>query len=278
MANMDSIDVPRVLSTLGLVAEAATTDELLDAVLEASVALVHADSAVMTEVSAVVIERQAVVTKSSAMATGDGQARPRIRTWPEDFLPVGQQLSFDRLNHRSPWPLATHTPSGDGRPLRIADRLSHQHYRGLEIYGEPLQDSGFDHQVAFSIPIDRDRRLCVTINRHGGDFSKAELDRLEALRRPVAACASHIALRERFDIPGTFASARLTPRERDVLTLVATGLSNTQIGLRLGISARTVNKHLEHIFTKTGLSNRTQVAACWPQMEQQNRRSSARRP
>jgi DNA-binding CsgD family transcriptional regulator len=242
MANMDSIDVPRVLSTLGLVAEAATTGELLGAVLEASVALVHADSAVVTEVSVAAIEYRAVVTQGSNIVTAKGPARPKIKTWPEEFLPVGQQLRLDQLNQRNTWPLATH---------------------------ELMPDRGFDHQVALSIPIDRDRRICVTINRHGRDFSKSEVDRLEALRRPVAACASRIALMEHFDLPGTTATARLTPREQDVLTLVATGLSNVQIGLRLGISARTVNKHLEHIFTKTGLSNRTQVAACWPRMGRQ---------
>jgi DNA-binding CsgD family transcriptional regulator len=149
------------------------------------------------------------------------------------------------------------------------DLFSQRYYRGLQIHDELRRDLGFDHQVAFSIPIDRHRRICVTINRHGRDFSKSEVDRLEALRRPVAACASRIALMERFDLPGTSATSRLTPRERDVLTLVATGLSNVQIGLRLGISARTVNKHLEHIFTKTGLSNRTQIAACWPRIGRQ---------
>ena len=122
--------------------------------------------------------------------------------------------------------------------------------------------------MAFSIPIEPDRRICVAMNRQGGDFSASELDRLEALRRPVAACASRIAHEERFDVPGVGATACLTPREHDVVTLVATGLSNAQIGLRLGISARTVNKHLEHIFAKTGLSNRTEAAAWWPRILQ----------
>ena len=296
---MDSIDVPRVLSILGAVAEAATTDELLGAVLEASVALVHPDTAVVTEVRAVDIQNSAVdiaddavdvqdavdiresavvirdsahmtthVAKGNAMVTAVGPAGPRIKMWPEDFLSVCQQLAFDQLNTKSPWPLVTQTRLGDECPLRISDLFDQRRYRSLEIYSELFRVLGFDHQVAFSIPIDQNRRICVAMNRRGGDFSTSELDRLEALRRPVAACASRIALVERFDIPGVGATPRLTPREHDVLTLVATGLSNAQIGFRLGISARTVSKHLEHIFTKTGLSNRTEVAACWPRIQQ----------
>ena len=285
---MESIDVPRVLSILGAVAEAATTDELLGAVLEASVALVHPDTAVVTEVGAVDIQDSAVVTRDSAVVTRDGAvvtkdsahvtkgntmvtavspAGPRIKTWPKDILSVKQQLAFDQLNTKRPWPLATQTRHGDGSPLRISDLFSEPRYRSLEIYSELFRVLGFDHQVAFSIPIDQDRRICVAMNRQSGDFSTSELDRLAALRRPVAACASRIAHMERFDVPGIGATACLTPREHDVLTLVATGLSNAQIGLRLGISARTVNKHLEHIFTKTGLSNRTEAAAYWPRIQ-----------
>ena len=48
-----------------------------------------------------------------------------------------------------------------------------------------------------------------------------------------------------------------------MLALVAGGLTNQTIGRRLGISARTVNKHLEHVYAKTGTTNRTQAAACW---------------
>ncbi len=58
-------------------------------------------------------------------------------------------------------------------------------------------------------------------------------------------------------------SVGVSTRESEVLALVASGLTNDQIGRRRGISARTVNKHLEHLFAKTGLTNRTQAAAHW---------------
>ncbi|HET7475973.1 MAG TPA: HD domain-containing phosphohydrolase [Dermatophilaceae bacterium] len=48
----------------------------------------------------------------------------------------------------------------------------------------------------------------------------------------------------------------LTAREREVLGLVAHGLTNAAVGRRLGISAKTVNAHLEHVYAKLGVSCR----------------------
>jgi DNA-binding NarL/FixJ family response regulator len=53
----------------------------------------------------------------------------------------------------------------------------------------------------------------------------------------------------------------LTPRERQVLELVAHGLTNKEIGLRLSISERTVQYHLNGIFNKTTTDSRTAAAA-----------------
>jgi non-specific serine/threonine protein kinase len=52
----------------------------------------------------------------------------------------------------------------------------------------------------------------------------------------------------------------LTRREREVATLVADGLGNREIATRLFLSKRTVDSHIEHIFTKLGFSSRTQLA------------------
>jgi DNA-binding NarL/FixJ family response regulator len=56
----------------------------------------------------------------------------------------------------------------------------------------------------------------------------------------------------------------LTPRERDVLGLVATGLPNKAIARRLAISEKTVKAHLTRIFAVVGVSARTS-AALWAQ-------------
>jgi predicted ATPase/DNA-binding CsgD family transcriptional regulator len=52
----------------------------------------------------------------------------------------------------------------------------------------------------------------------------------------------------------------LTGREHEIALLVAAGLSNREIAHRLVISKRTVDAHIEHIFTKLGVSSRVQLA------------------
>lgn len=53
----------------------------------------------------------------------------------------------------------------------------------------------------------------------------------------------------------------LTPREREVASLIVEGLTNRQIAERLVISKRTADTHVEHILTKLGVTSRTQIAA-----------------
>lgn len=52
----------------------------------------------------------------------------------------------------------------------------------------------------------------------------------------------------------------LTQRERDILVLVATGLSNKEIAGRLGISERTARTHVSNVLAKMQLASRTQAA------------------
>jgi DNA-binding NarL/FixJ family response regulator len=52
---------------------------------------------------------------------------------------------------------------------------------------------------------------------------------------------------------------RLTLREQEVVALVADGLSNKAIAIRLGVSTRTVEGHVNHVFTKLDLESRTEL-------------------
>jgi DNA-binding response OmpR family regulator/DNA-binding CsgD family transcriptional regulator len=61
--------------------------------------------------------------------------------------------------------------------------------------------------------------------------------------------------------PSRLADAALTPRETEVLSWLAKGKTNRDIGDILGMSHRTVNKHLEHIFEKLGVETRAAAAA-----------------
>jgi DNA-binding NarL/FixJ family response regulator len=58
---------------------------------------------------------------------------------------------------------------------------------------------------------------------------------------------------------GPSSGPRLTWRERETVELVAEGLSNKAIAARLGVSVRTVEGHLNHVFTKLGVESRTEL-------------------
>jgi DNA-binding NarL/FixJ family response regulator len=95
------------------------------------------------------------------------------------------------------------------------------------------------------------------------DCEPAEL--LAAVR---SAAAGHVPIDPRVagvllpDTSGGRPEDLISPREIEVLHLVAQGLANKQIGRRLGISERTVKAHLGRVFRQIGVADRTS-AALW---------------
>lgn len=85
--------------------------------------------------------------------------------------------------------------------------------------------------------------------RRLGDIGMGEAMWLLSLQRPGEAAASRLA------------TAALTPRETEVLSWVAKGKTNRDVGDILGLSPRTVNKHLEHVFEKLGVETRAAATA-----------------
>jgi DNA-binding CsgD family transcriptional regulator len=96
-------------------------------------------------------------------------------------------------------------------------------------------------------------RLCTEL----GDGDAAELER-------DAALGTFEALGARTELARLGASPDTTPltgREREVLRLVATGLTNRDVATELVISEHTVARHVQNIFTKLGLSSRAAATA-----------------
>jgi DNA-binding NarL/FixJ family response regulator len=97
----------------------------------------------------------------------------------------------------------------------------------------------------------------------GGTDQAAGQARAAHQARPGARTGRAGALASEPDaaVPGEAAPV-LTPRELEVLSLVAEGLSNPGIAQRLALSEHTVHRHLSNILHKLGLPSRV-AAAAW---------------
>jgi DNA-binding CsgD family transcriptional regulator len=96
-------------------------------------------------------------------------------------------------------------------------------------------------------------QVSISLHRAAGTFAPAAVAALDALcpllvRRMVPLVVPH-------DV--------LTARQRQVLGLVADGLTDRAIAHRLGCSRRTVTKHLEHVYRSLGVSCRAAAIAAW---------------
>jgi DNA-binding CsgD family transcriptional regulator len=173
---------------------------------------------------------------------------------------------FMRYAHQNPL-LASYAKTGDGRALRFSDLVSQEQLHALELWTEVYRPLGVEYQMAFTLPAERGRILGVALSRRDHDFSddeRALLDRsrsflIQAYRNALLYTDALAAA------PGpameALAALGLTGRQAEVLRLVATGISLQDIAVRLGISARTVGKHLERCYRVLGVSNRGAAAA-----------------
>ena len=104
------------------------------------------------------------------------------------------------------------------------------------------------------------RRLFGSFNPDsGGQISPLEV--MRALRRIARRKPSPRTGRQVPVAGPAEAASVLTPRELDVLRLVAQGLTNPGIARQLVLSDHTVHRHLANIFRKLNLSSRAAVAA-----------------
>jgi DNA-binding CsgD family transcriptional regulator len=103
-------------------------------------------------------------------------------------------------------------------------------------------------EAALSIQIDcgGDRLVARFLGRVGKGRFLCALDHAEASGEFPASVAARF---------------RLTPREAEVLSWLASGKTDRDIAEILGMRPRTVNKHLEHIYVKLGVETRTAAAS-----------------
>jgi pSer/pThr/pTyr-binding forkhead associated (FHA) protein len=110
----------------------------------------------------------------------------------------------------------------------------------------------------------------IDLDSRNGTFLNGRKIQVGALRGGDEIRVGPVVLRLRFvgetDRPGASPSAdetlqRLRPREREVAVLVAEGLTNAEIGTRLGISTGTVGRHLANIYERLEIHSRAALAS-----------------
>lgn len=239
--------VRAVLATVEAADEAASLAQLPGLLLPALVNLVGADSALWTELY---------------LAPGPGQAAGplpgRIVGYPEPLLTEETALALEW--HALNFPLTRHTrPGGDGRPIRRSDLQSMRTFRGSGIYADVARQIGIDQMLATALT-PGSVHVCISLNRAGLDFTPTAVDLLTRLRPLLTRRVARLAGGQPMLAPAA-SSAQLTARQEQVLRLVAAGLTDAAIGHHLGCSPRTVDKHLEHIYRRLGVSCRTAAMA-----------------
>jgi DNA-binding CsgD family transcriptional regulator len=181
----------------------------------------------------------------------------------EQFAPVpaGEGDSDDEPFWTHYWdsrPCSYPDHSGDLRSVtRVSDFYSAREWHATGMYCDYFHPAGIEHELMMCLPVGpgspggpgRSVRL-IFFRGAGPDFS--ERDRgLLTLLRPHLDEAYRTAEQLRLGTP------QLTPRQRELLHLVADGYTNAQVGRRLGVSEGTVRKHLENIYAKLQVSSRT---------------------
>jgi len=186
--------------------------------------------------------------------------------------------------HENPL-LRHHLATLDGRAYRFSDVISQEELRELPLYRAVYGPMGVEHQMAFTLPASPDRVLAIALSRGDRDYSEDERDFANSARpfliQAYLNALAHRAARSASVLAAAAPSGEalcatgLTPREAEVVRLVALGRSNHHIAAELGISDRTVGKHLEHSFRKLGVRDRSTAAARAWELSSQRERSAA---
>ncbi|MFF4899920.1 LuxR C-terminal-related transcriptional regulator [Streptomyces sp. NPDC001068] len=198
----------------------------------------------------------------------------KLDDWNEGEGTLGMSAAaaaeLDRLGPRelgvlrSGYPFARHYAAGPGRVPVTARRLAGGSWPASEtarVIGRALD---LDQVLALPLPGTVAPITGCLVYRSGPDFTDDHLRTAERAQPVLAAVEQQRRLLEQWResaVPAgepreRAAECALTPRELTVLLLLTDALTADAIGRRLGISARTVHKHIENIYRKLGTRDR----------------------
>jgi DNA-binding CsgD family transcriptional regulator len=188
-------------------------------------------------------------------------------------IPQEQLDVFARYADQNPL-LEHYQRTRDGRARRISDLVGREEFHSRQVYTEFYGPLGLEFQMAFVLPAESERVVGVILSRRHEDFTDDERDLVERAR-PFLIQAYRNSLRytealaPRAPTNLEMSRPRLEPlqalglslRQAEVLQLLATGASESDIAKNLGISLRTVHKHLQLCYRTLGVERRSSAAA-----------------
>lgn len=189
----------------------------------------------------------------------DGGSRFLLRPDPADFEPGSFEFAaFIRRFGNHPVVAQKVAASGSVDPglQRFVNRL-----RLLGMVGNCCGQAELRLNMGLTVSAAQAHRVGVAVHRSLRDFDDRDAAALDALRpHIVTAWRNAVRHRDAAGIDRTIGRAALTKRESEVLYWVSMGKTNGEVGEIIGAKPLTVKKHLEHIYDKLGVPNRTAAA------------------
>jgi DNA-binding NarL/FixJ family response regulator len=219
--------------------------------------------------------REGLLAALHRVVPSDWMSINEIGSSPDDMyvvvrppLPRRMHKSFAKHAHENPL-IARFAGSGDTRPYRFSDVISRKELHALALYRECYAELGLEHQIAFIIKVSSDSHVAIALSRKARNFTQAERALLDHARPYLIQiyrnAIAYTTLSTEHPASETSMIARLldrglTPAEVTVLTHVAHGQSNADVAHKLNVSERTIGKHLQRIYHKLAVTNRSQAA------------------
>jgi DNA-binding CsgD family transcriptional regulator len=173
--------------------------------------------------------------------------------WPHAQLPASVMTDVTRHNMER-HPLIQHyVRTTDRRPLAVTDMTSLRRWRSSAVGSDIHAVMGFYDHMAIPLPSQPGTMRAFALGREDGGFTAQEREFVERLH------PSLVVLDRRAQRARSSPADGLTRREKQVLGIIAEGLTRQATARRLQISIRTVDKHLESIYRKLGVNSHIQA-------------------
>lgn len=143
--------------------------------------------------------------------------------------------------------------------VRSNDLFDDEAWRRHPFYRDLAAPFGLDAYMAGELVDARATRGAISVARSHGSaaFSLSDVQRLQAICLHASVAFTRLSQGVSTILP----ASSLSPRQQEMVQLVANGLTNDQIGLACGITTHAVKKALERLFARVHVSSRVELIA-----------------